>query len=243
MTQKYLSIRIKELRQQHNLTQQQLADLLSVSNKAVSKWENDEGTPDLDNLKRLAQVFNVTIDSLVNLTPVASTKSLLDDTNRIYVIFIVLGLAASFLTILQVNPLVFAQSVYEIGSSDYWDFIEPFSHFTSSFRWINLKFYHVFSYLFSKFNIYLLVYILAQIYWFAVNIAILKNILEDNLNKRIIYILLGLDVLIILSIILLTLMTDYFKLGLASFAFTVCHIIMLYLVEPSKQKNFEVNES
>lgn len=57
---------IKKLRQEKNLTQQQLADLMNVSNKAISKWENDEGTPDLENLKRLSQIFKISLDQLLS---------------------------------------------------------------------------------------------------------------------------------------------------------------------------------
>lgn len=66
MSKKELGTTIKELRQKHQMTQQQLADLVGVSNKAVSKWENNEGLPDLDNLKRLSQVFNVTLDNMLH---------------------------------------------------------------------------------------------------------------------------------------------------------------------------------
>ena len=51
MSQVNLATQIKDLRKKHNLTQQQLADLLSVSNKSISKWEKDEGIPDLKNIK------------------------------------------------------------------------------------------------------------------------------------------------------------------------------------------------
>lgn len=56
---------IKDYRKRKNLTQKQLADLLDVSDKAVSKWENGEGLPDIENLKRLSAVFNVSIDVLL----------------------------------------------------------------------------------------------------------------------------------------------------------------------------------
>lgn len=61
-----VGIKIKELRTKMNLTQQQLADIIGVSNKAVSKWENGEGLPDIENLKRVSNVFNTSIDELVS---------------------------------------------------------------------------------------------------------------------------------------------------------------------------------
>ena len=55
---------IKLLRQQKNLTQDQVAAKLGVSYQAVSKWENDANTPDIALLPAIAELFGVTIDAL-----------------------------------------------------------------------------------------------------------------------------------------------------------------------------------
>lgn len=57
---------IHQLRKQKQMTQEQLADLLKVSNAAVSKWENDISYPDISILKPLARTLDVTIDALLN---------------------------------------------------------------------------------------------------------------------------------------------------------------------------------
>lgn len=57
--------KIRNFRIRNQLTQQQLASLIGVSNKAISKCENDEGYPDIHNLKRIAEVFNTTVDFLI----------------------------------------------------------------------------------------------------------------------------------------------------------------------------------
>ena len=54
------------LRNQKGWTQQQLADLLGVTNKTVSKWERNEGYPSIDTLLSLSKLFNVTVDELLN---------------------------------------------------------------------------------------------------------------------------------------------------------------------------------
>lgn len=66
MEQISIGNKIKEFRLKNQLTQQQLALLIGVSNKAISKWENNEGYPDIQNLKRLAEVFNTTVDYLIS---------------------------------------------------------------------------------------------------------------------------------------------------------------------------------
>lgn len=57
--------RIQQLRKQANLTQEQLAEKLSVSRQAVSKWESDFNQPDIKTLIALAEIFEVTVDDLV----------------------------------------------------------------------------------------------------------------------------------------------------------------------------------
>ena len=49
------------------LTQGQLGEKLNVSAQAVSKWENDLATPDIVTLKRLSELYHVTLDELVDL--------------------------------------------------------------------------------------------------------------------------------------------------------------------------------
>ena len=56
---------IKRLRQESSMTQEQLAELLGVTNVAVSKWERGETMPDIGLLIPIAQVFNVSLDTLM----------------------------------------------------------------------------------------------------------------------------------------------------------------------------------
>ena len=54
--------RIAELRKRCDLSQGQLATLMGVSRQAISKWENDQTTPDTLNLIRLSEVFDSDIE-------------------------------------------------------------------------------------------------------------------------------------------------------------------------------------
>lgn len=56
---------LKKYRLNNDLSQEDLATKLFVSRQAVSKWENGEGTPDLDNIVKLAEIFDVSLDVLV----------------------------------------------------------------------------------------------------------------------------------------------------------------------------------
>lgn len=55
---------IKELRKERNLTQEELAELLSVSGQAVSKWENELCMPDVSQIVPIAKIFGVSTDVL-----------------------------------------------------------------------------------------------------------------------------------------------------------------------------------
>lgn len=59
-----LGNKIAELRKEKGMTQEALANELGVSNQAVSKWEANQSCPDIQLLPQIADLFNVTIDSL-----------------------------------------------------------------------------------------------------------------------------------------------------------------------------------
>ena len=61
-----LAIKMIELRKQQDLSQQDLADRLGVSRQAISRWETGAVQPLADSVKSLAQVFQVSTDSLLN---------------------------------------------------------------------------------------------------------------------------------------------------------------------------------
>jgi len=56
---------IYTLRREAGLTQQALAELIHVSDKAISKWERGLGCPDLSILPQLARVFDISVDCLL----------------------------------------------------------------------------------------------------------------------------------------------------------------------------------
>jgi len=57
---------IRELRLQKHMTQLQLAELLSVSDKTVSKWETGKGYPDITLLEPIAKAFGVSVTELIS---------------------------------------------------------------------------------------------------------------------------------------------------------------------------------
>lgn len=56
---------LKDLRMKNNLTQDELAEKLNISRQAISKWENEQGDPNIESLKLLSKTFDVSINTLL----------------------------------------------------------------------------------------------------------------------------------------------------------------------------------
>lgn len=61
-----LNEKLKELRNNKGLTQEELAAALFVSRTAISKWESGRGYPSIDSLKEISSFFSITLDELVS---------------------------------------------------------------------------------------------------------------------------------------------------------------------------------
>lgn len=75
--------KIAKLRRENNYTQEQLADILSVSRQAVSKWESSTAYPETDKLIKISELFGCSLDYLLKDTADKTgdaAKSPLDDT-------------------------------------------------------------------------------------------------------------------------------------------------------------------
>lgn len=60
-----LGQRIQKGRKEAGLSQEELAEQLGVSRQAVSRWENDNGYPEMEKIIRLSQIYQVRLDYLV----------------------------------------------------------------------------------------------------------------------------------------------------------------------------------
>lgn len=65
-----LSENLKRLRKDRGITQEELAGFIGVSYQAISKWERDEGYPDITLLPSIASFFNVTLDELIGMNEI-----------------------------------------------------------------------------------------------------------------------------------------------------------------------------
>lgn len=58
--------KIKFIRKQAGMSQEQLAEKLGVSRQAVTKWETDAGIPDIENMMAISALFDISIDELLS---------------------------------------------------------------------------------------------------------------------------------------------------------------------------------
>jgi AbrB family looped-hinge helix DNA binding protein len=58
-----------ELRKIHEMSQEELADIIGVSRQTLSKYETGESLPDIEKCKLIANAFGVSIDDLLNYEP------------------------------------------------------------------------------------------------------------------------------------------------------------------------------
>lgn len=61
-----LGEKIKDIRKRLGFSQEDLAKIINVSRQAITKWERDDGVPDISNLKELSKIFKVSIDYLLD---------------------------------------------------------------------------------------------------------------------------------------------------------------------------------
>lgn len=59
--------RLKELRTKNNYSQTYVAEQLNISRQAISRWENGNAIPDLDNLILLAKLYNTSVDDILGV--------------------------------------------------------------------------------------------------------------------------------------------------------------------------------
>ena len=68
--------KLKKLRHNRNLTQEEVATHIGISYQAISKWERGDGYPDITMLPTLANYFGVSVDELIGMDEISSANRL-----------------------------------------------------------------------------------------------------------------------------------------------------------------------
>lgn len=108
-----LGNKIVELRKKAKLSQEQLAEKIEVTRQTISNWELGETNPDIVQAKRIAEVFNISLDELTNNDSsdslIVENLQVLSKTNRrtmiisnVSLFLIILSIAAILIFILNI---------------------------------------------------------------------------------------------------------------------------------------------
>ena len=93
MSKKALGMMIASLRKEKRMTQIELAEKMGVTDKAVSKWERDLACPDVSTLPKLAEVFDISVDELMQCKAESQNEKKKDFTPMIHMIMKAVALA------------------------------------------------------------------------------------------------------------------------------------------------------
>ena len=106
MEKQSLGSMIAGLRKEKGLTQAVLAEKMGVTDKAVSKWERDLSCPDIASLPRLAELFGISVDDLMQSGFPGPTPGKLKQRSNVFVLVckavsLAMGISVAVLSLLK----------------------------------------------------------------------------------------------------------------------------------------------
>ncbi len=113
--------RIKTIRKQNKLTQEQFAEKLNVTRQAVSNWENNKNLPDIGMLIRISDVFGISLDELIKGESTMKEKIIKDgsETRRAKFNMISIGIGAGLILFGIILILIKGASVEYIDAEGF----------------------------------------------------------------------------------------------------------------------------
>lgn len=103
MKKKSLGMMITSLRKENGMTQLELAEKMGVTDKAVSKWERDLSCPDVNTIPKLAELFGISVDELMQIKSETQEEKKFDVSSLIQLILkgisLAMGIAVVVLSI------------------------------------------------------------------------------------------------------------------------------------------------
>lgn len=107
-----LGKKIAELRKKNNLSQEELAEKVGVARQTISKWEIGDTTPDINQVKIISKIFNISIDELVDndinnviVEKISNTEKLAGITIKILKVFGIMLIV--FITLILLFVIIF----------------------------------------------------------------------------------------------------------------------------------------
>lgn len=107
-----LGKKIAELRKKNNFSQEELAEKVGVARQTISKWEIGDTTPDINQVKIISKIFNISIDELVDndinnviVEKISNTEKLAGITIKILKVFGIMIIV--FITLIFLFVIIF----------------------------------------------------------------------------------------------------------------------------------------
>ena len=116
--------KIIKLRKEKNLSQEKLADKLGIARQTLSSWESNITTPDLNQIRKIAEIFNISADELIDnniklvIQKVNNTETLAKKQMKFIKIILI-----TLYFILMIAIIGFI--VYMINKKDYTNYYQP----------------------------------------------------------------------------------------------------------------------
>lgn len=107
--------KIKKLRKDNNMTQEDLAEKLNVSRQTISKWETNVVIPDADNIVSICKLFNITTDELLDYKVESVQKKIQFIIDMGVLLFGIIGFIV-FAILLMTNQIDETSSVITINA-------------------------------------------------------------------------------------------------------------------------------
>ena len=102
--------RLQALRKKANYSQEQVSDMLGISRQAISKWESGQGKPEIENIIKLVDIYNVSADYILlgqekNTVVEPTKKREWNHTTRTVIGIIAIIGATAIITVLFITAL------------------------------------------------------------------------------------------------------------------------------------------
>uniref|UniRef100_UPI004057835B helix-turn-helix domain-containing protein n=1 Tax=Agathobacter sp. TaxID=2021311 RepID=UPI004057835B len=102
-----LGKRIAFFRKKYNMTQLDLANEIGITDKAVSKWERDLSMPDISVIKKMAEIFGISVEELIGQADIVKDNDKKNHENSLIsmlkTILVSVGLAMGIAVVILLN--------------------------------------------------------------------------------------------------------------------------------------------
>ena len=106
---------IASLRKQKGMTQNELAEKMNVTDKAVSKWERDLSYPDINTISKLADILDVSVEELLKAKKKEDSNTKIKDLINLILKAVALAMGIAVVVLNILNQIDIKSSIIMLG--------------------------------------------------------------------------------------------------------------------------------